>query len=154
MAADSQVGLSGKWRLDLDHSESSEPMLKAQKINAMMIKMVKSLRVQQEIKKGATDDEIEIILHMGKTVKVNVKTDHQPKEMQLDSPYGKSVVTAWWEDAVLMVTIEYNCKDVGPAIETVSRTLDGNNTMRTVVNWKTKDGASDVSMKRVFERRE
>ncbi len=48
-----------------------------------MIKMAKSFRIQQEIKK-ISDDEILLLMHMGKTIKVQTKTDKEPREMNLE----------------------------------------------------------------------
>ncbi len=53
----------------------------------MMIKMAKSLRVQQEIKKVA-DDEMLVVLHIGKTIKIQTKTDKITRDLDLEE-YGK-----------------------------------------------------------------
>jgi len=153
MAAPAETGFFGKWKVDLDRSDSPEEIFKAQKMNALMIKMAKGMRVQQEVKK-ISDDEIAVELHIGKTVKINCKTDHQTRSMDLEE-YGKSDVTCWWEDGnkVLVMVIDYEKKNVGPAVETVHRTLVDPNSMNVKINWKTKDGATDITLNRIFARK-
>jgi len=151
MAAPAETGLIGKWKLDLDRSDNPEELFKAQKMNTMMIKMAKSMRVQQELKK-VSDTEIMVELHIGKTIKIPCKTDHQTHSLDLEE-YGKSDVTCWWEGNVLVMVIDYEKKNVGPAVETVHRSMEDPNTMKVIINWKTKDGTHDITLSRVFGRK-
>jgi len=153
MAAPAENGLFGKWKLDLDRSDNPEELFKAQKLNALMIKMAKTMRIQQEIKK-VSDEEVMFELHIGKTIKFTCKTDHQTRSMDLEE-YGKSEVTCWWEDGnkVLVVVVDYEKKHVGPAVETVHRFLEDPNSMKVRINWKTKDGTHDITLNRMFGRK-
>jgi len=152
MAASQDSGIYGKWKVDLDKSDSPEELFKAQKMNALMIKMAKGMRVQQELKK-ISDDELLCELHIGKTIKIQCKTDHQTRSLDLEQ-YGKSEVACWWEGSnMLVMTVEYDHKNIGPCVETVSRSLIDADNMKVTINWKTKDGSHDITLNRTFGRK-
>ena len=145
--AAAEPGMGGTWVVDLSASDSTEDLLRAQGVNAVLRTAARNMLVTQHIAVGS--DTVSI------TVESAIKSDTQELRVDnalrtIDSDRGPTRVRHYWADGAL-VTVALTIVDGEEEETTIWRSLSADGaTLTQRITFENGDGK--VVCSRVFRR--